>query len=219
MRLTNRPVSPSAVVLVLANLVPLCGAILFRWSVFPILLLFWLENVVVGLFNVLRMIVVSPADPKALVAKVFMIPFFCVHYGAFTAAHGFFVIGVFGNAFADRTVGGSPGPEMIIGVVREYHLLYAALFLAASHGFSFVANFIGRGEYRRTSLAALMGKPYSRVVVLHVTIIFGAFLVMMLGSSLPALIILIGLKVAIDVGAHLREHKRLAQPPRASDAS
>jgi hypothetical protein len=204
----------SAVVLVLANLVPLYGVVFLRWDVFPVLMLFWVENVVVGVFNVLRMLVVSPSDPSAWVGKVFMIPFFCVHYGAFTAGHGMFVIGVFGNAFAERTGTGSPGPNMVMDIIRQYHLVYPVLFLAASHGFSFAANFLGRGEYRRVSLGALMGKPYSRVVILHVTIVLGAFLVTILRSALPALLLLIALKVAVDIKAHLREHARLGPASR-----
>jgi hypothetical protein len=207
---------PSAVVLVLANLVPLYGVVFLRWDVLSVLMLFWLENVVVGVFNILRMLVALPSEPTAWVAKLFMIPFFCVHYGGFTAAHGMFVIGVFGHAFAERTGGTSPGTGMVIEIIREHHLEYAALFLAASHGFSFVANFLGRGEYRRTSLGSLMTKPYSRVVILHVTIVLGALLVAVLRSPLPALLLLIVLKIAVDVKAHLREHAKLA---RESDAT
>ena len=47
---------PSALVLVAANLVPLAGVLFFGWSVFATLLLFWVENVIVGGFNVLRML-------------------------------------------------------------------------------------------------------------------------------------------------------------------
>ena len=52
--------SPSALVLVAANLVPLAGVLFFGWSVFSTLLLFWVENVIVGAFNVLRMLVAQP---------------------------------------------------------------------------------------------------------------------------------------------------------------
>src|SRR5438876_3168331 len=40
--------SPSALVLVAANLVPLAGVLFFGWSVFATLLLFWVANVIVG---------------------------------------------------------------------------------------------------------------------------------------------------------------------------
>jgi hypothetical protein len=54
-----------------------------------------------------------------------------------------------------------------------------------------------------------MTQPYARVVVLHVAIIGGAVLVQALGSALPALALLIVLKTAIDLAAHLAERRKL----------
>ena len=53
----------STLALVAANAVPLVGVLVFHWTVFPILLLYWCENVVVGAFNVLRMLCVQPDQP------------------------------------------------------------------------------------------------------------------------------------------------------------
>ena len=41
--------------LVASNLLPLGGVLLAGWGTFPILLLFSLENIVIGFYNVLRM--------------------------------------------------------------------------------------------------------------------------------------------------------------------
>ena len=49
--------------LLLSNLIPLYGVLVHDWDVFPIMLLFWSENVVIGVMNVARMLVVQP--PKA----------------------------------------------------------------------------------------------------------------------------------------------------------
>src|SRR5690348_18190227 len=83
---TARPdlrVTPTAAVLIAANLVPLAGVLFFGWSVFSTLLLFWVENVIVGAFNVLRMLVAQPQIGAMWAAKLFMIPFFTFHYGMF----------------------------------------------------------------------------------------------------------------------------------------
>ena len=74
-----------------------------------------------------------------------------------------------------------------------------------SHALSFYLNFIGRREYAGRQIARQMGEPYKRIMVMHVTIIFGGFLVMALDSALPALMLLIVLKIAADVRAHVRE--------------
>src|SRR5438094_10610662 len=84
---------PSVIALVASNLVPLVGVFVFRWEIFPLLFLFWLENVVVGVSNVLKMLLAAPQDLVRWAAKLFIIPFFCVHYGMFTLVHGVFVIG------------------------------------------------------------------------------------------------------------------------------
>jgi len=87
--------SPSSLVLIGVNLIPLYGVLKLGWPVFPILLLFWLENVVIGILNTLRMLLADPWDPVLWASKFIMIPFFCIHYGMFTAIHGMFVIRLF----------------------------------------------------------------------------------------------------------------------------
>jgi hypothetical protein len=98
---TNR-VPPSAYVLLATNLIPLVGIALHNWTVFQVLLLYWCENVVVGGFNVLRMLAAQPKSEVMWASKLFLIPFFCVHYGMFTFVHGMFVLALFGgNKFGD----------------------------------------------------------------------------------------------------------------------
>jgi hypothetical protein len=194
--------SPSALVLVAANLVPLAGVLFFGWSVFATLLLFWVENVIVGGFNILRMLWAQPDNPLMWVAKAGMIPFFIVHYGMFTTVHGVFVLTLFGSVH-ER---GFPGPTEFLHAVQGAGIWPAALALAASHGVSFAFNYIGAGEYRTAQLAMLMTRPYGRVMVLHVVILGGGFLVQALGSPVFALALLVVLKTGLDLVAHAREH-------------
>jgi hypothetical protein len=200
---------PSALVLVIANLVPLYGVLLLDWPVFPLILLFWIENVVIGLFNVLRMLTIDPRDLLLWVAKIFLGAFFCLHYGAFTAVHGSFVFGLF-----DREQGpGIAGPGGLFPVsawldrIDALGLWLPAAALTVSHLFSYLWNFLGRGEYRIASLAELMHQPYRRVIVLHVTLIAGGIAVAAFDSPLWALLLLLGFKVALDLRAHLAEHR------------
>jgi hypothetical protein len=78
--------------------------------------------------------------------------------------------------------------------------------LFASHFFSFAWNYLYRGEFRSAKLTKLMVAPYSRVVVLHVAIILGGIAAMALGSPLWALLVLVALKGALDLKAHVKEH-------------
>ncbi|MEM9657809.1 MAG: DUF6498-containing protein, partial [Planctomycetota bacterium] len=54
---------PSVIALVVANVVPLFGVLLFDWSVFAVMALYWSENVIIGVINVLKMIACTP-DPS-----------------------------------------------------------------------------------------------------------------------------------------------------------
>jgi hypothetical protein len=92
------------------------------------------------------------------------------------------------------------------GAADDYALWLPLAVLVASHLFSFAWNYLYRGEFRGAQLSRLMAQPYGRVVVLHVAIILGGIAAMMLGSPLWALLVLLGLKVALDFKAHLKEH-------------
>ena len=201
-----RRLDSTAVVLILANLVPLYGVFAWGWAVFPILFLFWFENIVIGFFNAARMLTARPAEPVLWAGKLFLVAFFCVHYGMFTAVHGTFVLSLFGGIYEDA--GALPDAALVTDIIAAEHLLLPVLALVASHGYSFVVNFLLRGEYRAASPKELMARPYRRIVLLHVTILAGGGLVTALDAPLAGLILLIALKIAMDVHAHLRAHAR-----------
>jgi hypothetical protein len=232
----------SAWTLVAANVLPLFGVLLLGWDAFAIVALYWLENVMIGMINVLKMITCNP-DPaeieKALAnggaaidaermrkqrnelnaqgaaaelahrgARQFLVPFFCVHYGIFCLVHGVFIAAFFaGDAFGAASTG---GVRDLVGLAGDRYLVLAAAALAGSHLYSFFRNYLGRGEYRRTIVIWQMFQPYARVVVLHVAILFGAFVVVALGSNVGVLVVLIIGKTLLDVALHLREHRRAA---------
>ncbi len=208
--LTTRPyLAPPLIALVAANCTPIFGVLVLGWDVFPILLLFWFENVIIGGVNVLRMVSAAPANPVAWIGKVFLVPFFCVHYGVFCLVHGIFVISFFGRGVMPS---GSFFPAAaLLGFIAANRLQWAILGILASHLVSFGYNFIGLGEYKRASLNDLMSQPYSRVIVLHLTILFGGFAVMALKSPAGALVLLVVLKTALDVRAHVKERRKFAE--------
>lgn len=210
--------SPSVVLLVLANLIPLGGVLFFGWQVFPIMFLFWLENVVIGIFNVLKMLLAAgPGSPLGV--KIFLVPFFVVHYGIFTLVHGVFVSVMFGTSW--RSGGSSPFPnaERMQALVTENNLGWALLGLVLSHAFSFVTNYLWNGAYRTALAPVIMMQPYGRVVVLHLAILGGGFLVMFMGMPVVGLVLLIALKIGLDVLAHAKLHKLREKLQPSGDAA
>ena len=144
--------TPSLLVLGLANALPIAGVLLLGWKVFPLVLLYWLENVVVGGVNVGKLLLAQPQEPAYSVGKLFIIPFFIFHFGMFTLVHGVFVFALFGAKSLPRFDSLAELPAAI----RAYHLGWGVLALVVSHGLSFYWNYFENGEYRRASLPILM---------------------------------------------------------------
>ena len=209
------------VALVVANAVPLLGVLFLGWNVFTILTIYWLENGVIGFFNVLKMAHAEGAAGGMTVevngrpvgsgtaAKAVLIPFFILHYGIFWVVHGVFVLVLpqFMAFSGNGTSGTGPG---FFSDPLAVAIVLVGLFI--SHGVSYRLNYIGRGEYLRTNIAAQMFAPYGRLVVLHITIIIGAMAIAFTGAPAAAVVVLVLLKTALDLGLHLAEHRFLAGP-------
>lgn len=200
-------IRPSVIALIIANVVPVFGVVFLDWEVFPLMLLFWFENVIIGLFNVLRM-AMAQSGLLHWSVKLFLIPFFFVHYGMFTFVHGIFVFALFGGG--EHRISGAPSVRLFVEAIREYHLGWAVLGLAVSHGVSFVSNYIRRGEYCRAEPNRLMVQPYARIFILHITILAGGFIMALLKAPVAGLIVLILLKTVVDLGSHVAERKKFA---------
>ena len=94
----------AVVALIAANVIPLIGVLAFGWSVWNILVIYWLENGIVGVINILKMstatgdeaapgmTVMVNGRPASSMTKAGLIPFFLVHYGIFWFVHGIFVL-------------------------------------------------------------------------------------------------------------------------------
>jgi hypothetical protein len=225
----------AVVALVVANAIPLVGVLFLGWNVWSILVLYWLENGIVGVVNVLKMARAEGPDtsdrraiaqnPVPSSAKAALIPFFVVHYGLFWFVHGIFVFslplftGMFHPGSALGFEGQFPaGDEGLLGLVPGPAsvgldgdaILFGGIALAISHGLSFWWNFLRGGEYRRVSAKGQMFAPYGRLVALHLTIIVGAMAVATTGAPAAAVAILVALKTGLDLGFHLAEHRTAA---------
>lgn len=219
----NNPwLTPSTISLVAANTIPVFGAIFLEWSIFSLMFLFWLENIIIGLLNVVRLIGAVPEEQKTAsgaAAKFFLKAFqlfaacfFTVHYGGFCLGHGVFVFALFGkDAGLGVPSGLGDGLNIAYNILIEQKLILAAISIFISHLLSLSYNYFYRGERLGVDLEQIMMRPYGRIVVLHITIILGALPVMMLGSPIWALVLLVILKTAVDLKAHIKERARMGQ--------
>jgi hypothetical protein len=205
------------IALLLANLVPVIGVLYLEWDASSIIVLYWAENLIVGGFTLLKMLLVGKAG------ALFKMLFFCVHYGGFCAIHGIFVLELTrfaGEQFTPAAAASWPGPlallQLFIGLVQQVlaaapeAFIWGCIALLLSHGTSFLLLFIGQQEYRHTTVNELMKAPYQRIVVMHIAVIAGGFLVVRLGSPLGLLFALVALKTGMDIMLHNRSHRRAA---------
>jgi hypothetical protein len=212
--------------LLLANLVPVFGVLFLDWDVGAIVVLYWTENLIVGVYTLLKMLITGGVG-----ALGYML-FFCVHYGLFCAIHGIFVLELTqfaGDISSDLPGASWPGPlalvqqlvyfgQQILAAAPE-EFIWACMALLLSHGASFLLLFVARGEYRRTSVNALMSAPYKRILVLHIAVIAGGFLVVELGSPLGLLLALVALKIGMDIMLHNRSHRAIPPDSTGSTAN
>lgn len=208
----------SAPVLIAANLLLFAGVLLWGWRVGDLVILYWVENLVIGVVHVLRILYARPdrllkggpeiTEGAWIASKTALAGFFLVHYGGFCVGHGIFLA----ILFPVRDASGATLEiwEILGGMLRDPGSLGAIAVLVASHGYSFARNYIGREEYRRVDVARMMSRPYARIFVVHIFIIGGALLLQALQAPLAALLLFVVLKTAIDYVMHRRERALLS---------
>lgn len=186
---------------VTSALVVTWGVLAGGWSLFAVMALFWLENVVIGAFNVMKMLFAGALGGRlAFVGALFMSLFFTLHYGLFTVAHGFFVVMLFGREAGIGSGGsmfGSLG-RMLGWLLTNREGVIAMLAIIALHG----AAFVRWVTQRAAGVAAaenLFAAPYGRIVVLHLALILGAALVSALNLPQAGVLLLVALKLAYDL--------------------
>lgn len=188
----------------LFNLLPVVSAAAFGWSVLPLMLLYWFENVVLGVINGIKMLIEGLSSHNLVSggSLLFILPFYTFHYGMFVAVHGIFLFILFAN---DGAIGDNFAiaelPHRVFAVLAATPFGWLnLLMLVTFHVGYFFVDWIGNKRWRGVQPAVQMFAPYGRVAVIHVTIIFGAFLVLVLHQPLLAVLLLALLKTALEVG-------------------
>jgi hypothetical protein len=208
-----------AALAVASALVIAWGVLALGWPVFFVMALFWFENVVIGGFNVLRMLLSGLRSGGAgILAALAMAAFFTLHYGMFTAVHGAFVVALFGvpELGRDAMNGGlaAPALRMVESLMADRAGWLAMLAVVAVQAVAFVQWSIAT-RASPTPLKELMGAPYGRIMVLHVSLIAGAFLLQAFRSPVAGVLLLVALKLAYDLmalGRAPRQQAPAAEP-------
>lgn len=166
-----------AVALSLAwNLVALLGVLVLGWPAGNLLLLFWVENAVLGLVTLVKVLTAQGPTTGTITVNGRPRPgspglyalFFTLHYGIFCLVHlGF-------TGFVAWRVGLEP---------TFWLLGFPALLLVLRYGVETATSWFGAGGQRPViSSGQAMMQPYPRIIVLHLAVL-GAFALVLSGSG------------------------------------
>lgn len=203
--------SPSVIALLLVNIGFMIAAIVMEWKVFDMVLIFWVENLVIGFWNIPKIAMASkPTEVREDTdnnlppgcGKFVFVPFFMIHFFGFCLVHGIFIFVLFG----ERGMGRSAVWEKASSLDPTI-LWLAILGMFVSHGVSFFVNFIGKKEFERVSPTRQMMSPYKRIVLVHLVVMLGGFVLKSIGGSVIILAVFFLLKTLIDLRQHWKEHQ------------
>jgi Family of unknown function (DUF6498) len=167
--------------LIAANLLPVVGVWAWGWSPEEMFLVYCLETIIIGIFNLGRMAIVTLikktdnwyANGKTTrQSGLFFMLFFLVHYGFFVGVQMSIFFGVSGigkgsgiNAFNFFY----KWPQLL----HNDSLIVLGIFVFC-YCYKMIIEFILSGEYRSTPLMMLMFQPYGRIFVQQFTVIVGS---------------------------------------------
>ncbi len=229
----------STLVLLSSNSIIIAGILILDWQPWLLLFIIWSEGIIIGVINIIKMTMAGTTSeegsfsPGGVILSLFFSLFFTIHFGLFTAAHGFLLLvlvlfsglapGTEGMIEAGKDMGEAISTffsyaEAYISridspssLIKSEFTALTALFISRST--SFLIHFIGKKKYRDHGSADFFGTPYRRVVLMHVVLIVAVGLIiavphgdMTLRFSTNMFILLVVLKIFFDVRGHLKEH-------------
>ena len=206
------PRFPAIAVLIALNALPVFGVLNWGWQSFDLIFLYWLENLIIGLFMLFRMLLRPYRHPIDYLLPLFFAPFFTIHYGMFCLVHGGFVFSLFAP---ENTA--SSGFFGVLGQIwptlQSNHLLWAAACLLLLQAFDWIRDLRQHG-LGFGGVKDLMVAPYRRIVVLHIGILVSGFALTALHEPIVGLVALVLVKTAFDVYHWRKDARREAGNPR-----
>jgi len=185
---------PSSKSLLFSNLITIAIALLEHWNLRTVLFIYWGQNIIIGFFNVLRLLSIKDFNIRGNVAQPFPAWVRLIPAGFFALHYGFFHFGYF----------------QFIGLAdaRDWKWVWFSLIIFFLHHlYSFRRNFPKEAD--AWSFARLMSFPYLRIVPMHIIIIFGGFITILLRNEFADRLVLIFfllLKTNTDLRMHQAEH-------------
>lgn len=174
----------SDILLIAANLIPLWGVWFMGWDAKMMFVVYCLESVIVGLYNLLQMWLVTLVKKKDVYKKngtsnmlsgYFFMLFFLFHYGVFI----FVQLKIFLSVLSLK--GLTDNVFMFLFHLPLYlpnYALWVLLYFTVTYGLVILKDFVYTGVYKTIEMSTLFFAPYGRIFVQQFVVIIGSFVLM-----------------------------------------
>ncbi len=185
--------------LIFFNLIPLLGVIYWDWKLFDILFLYWLESLVIVIYNGFKI-------HKVAKINQYPQPSYFVYGYIYFMLSGFWLIiicvffGPLKSTFFEL-----PGEALDLGVI------FPLIGLIISHGISYKNNFLDNKEYRNLTVNQVFYAPIFRYSIIQLVVFFTGIGYLITDSIFFGAITMVVLKTILDLFAHWQEHRTRAK--------
>ena len=212
--------------LIAVNLINIIMAIIFKWSIYDVMIVYWFQSVSIGIFTFYRLYsypleqierdisdetleVNDLAVTNPRMAKIFIAGFFAMHYGLFHLVYIIFIVGFASSeGFPLNLFGGMVGALLFFA-----NHLYSYKFFKDEDKNITETESGNANKSEGFSIADIFSKPYTRIIPIHLTIMAGAAISHLITGgpfqNIFILLIFMGLKTFMDVIAHQNKHKQI----------
>ncbi|MFN0728844.1 DUF6498-containing protein [Polaribacter gochangensis] len=168
-----------------------------------ILFSYFLETIIIGVFNVLKLIWTIHFNTKKSsssgITGYGLVLFFLVHYGFFVAIQSVFGFALF--SFGDTEIIKEPfnlleNYQIILNLEGIKYALPAIVFM---HFGKFIVDFIMGKKYLKFTPEDIMIKPYVRIFIQQFVVIIAFFFIVFNQVGIIAAILLITFRLVIDL--------------------
>ena len=218
----KRRLTTSDIFLIAVNLVPIWGVWFAGWEATEVFLVYCLESVIIGLYNLLKMWLTTHIKKNdvwnntdnnvTIMSGYFFMFFFFIHYGFFI----FIQLSIFlGASRLEDKLGIGGVFDFIFHLQKylSYNSLMLLLIFIVSYGLLTVKDFVWSGEYKSASLGELLFQPYDRIFIQQFTVIVGSIFVS-LGAGKVFITIFVIVKIFFDVFVSFRRYLKIATAKR-----
>lgn len=203
----KRNLTISDALLVAVNLVPVWGVWMYGWSASEVFMVYCLESVVIGVYNLVKLGLTSMVKRRDIwnntgekvtwMPGIFFMFFFLIHYGFFIIIQLTIFLAVSGTQAA---YGIANAFDFVLHFPRylSNYSQWLLLGFVVSYGLVMLKDFILNRAYKTASLNAIMFAPYGRIFIQQFTVIAGSIF-LGFGAGKIFISIFAGVKIFFEV--------------------